>query len=79
MILWLYRSASLTPFVLMEHTIVPARAYRLYEKRACNLHSDCTVGKILIVAKINDKCVGRAEWKPVNASQVLVGVSGECF
>ena len=23
-----------------------ARAYRLYEKRACNFHSDCTVGKI---------------------------------
>ena len=24
---------------------------KLYEKRACNFHSDCTVSKILIVAK----------------------------
>ena len=52
---------------------------RVYKKRACNFHSDCTVGKILIVvAKNNDKCVGGAKWKlfssPVNATLVLVGV-----
>ena len=28
-------------------------------------HATCTVGKILIVAKNNNKCVGRAEWKPL--------------
>ena len=53
------------------------------EKRACNFHSDCTVGKIFIVAKNSDKCVGVAKWKqfssPVNATLVLVGVLGECF
>ena len=38
--------------------LLSARAYILYEKRACNFHSDCTVGKILIVAKNSDKCVG---------------------
>ena len=42
-----------------------------------NCHSDCTVGKNLIVAKNSDKCVGGAKWKPfslpVNATPVLVG------
>ena len=59
------------------------RAYRLYEKmRACNFHSDCTVCKILIVAKNSDKCVGGAKWKPfslpVITALVLVGGLGEC-
>ena len=67
-----------TLFVFLLHSwsvrSVPPRAYRLYEKRACNFHSDCTVGKILIVAKNSDKCVGGAKWKPfsspVNATLV---------
>ena len=37
-----------------------------YEKRACNFHSDCTVGKILIVA------IGQ------NGS-LSMPVLGECF
>ena len=40
------------------HSWVAPRAYRLYEKRTCNFHSDCTAGKILIVA---NKCVGVAK------------------
>lgn len=48
-----------------------SRAYRLYEKRACNFRSDCTF-------KNSDKCVGGVKWKshssPVNATPVLVGV-----
>ena len=61
--------------------VIP-RAYRLYEKMASNFHSDCTVGKILIVAKNSNKCVGGAKWKPsspVSATLVLVGGLGECF
>ena len=54
-----------------------------YEKRACNLNSDCTVGKILIFAKNSNKCIGGAKWKlfssPVIATLVLVGALGECF
>ena len=46
------------------HNNTISRAYRLYEKRARNSHSDCTVGKILIVAKVETKCVGGAKWKP---------------
>ena len=53
-----------------------SRAYRLYEKRACNFHSDRIVGK-------NFNCatnVGGAKWKPfsspVNATLVLLGVLG---
>ena len=60
-----------TPFGSKFHRL-EVRAYRR-----------CTVGKILIVAKISDKCVGRAKWKPfsspVNATLVVVGVLGECF
>ena len=41
-----------------------ARAYRLYEKRACNFHGTCTVGKILIVAKNSNQGMGGAKWKP---------------
>ena len=52
-------------------------AYRVYEKRARNFHSDCRVGIILTVAKNSDKCVGGA--KTVNVILVLVGVLGECF
>ena len=68
--------AILTAFCSIA-ALVQLRDYRLYEKVACNFHSDCTVGKILIVAKNSDK------WKPfsspVNATLVLVGVLGECF
>ena len=44
----------------------------LIEKRACNFHSDCTVGKILIVVKSSDKCMGGAKC----AAPVLVGGLG---
>ena len=53
------------------------RAHRLYEKRACNFHSDCTVGKFLIV--VTNVWAGPNESSPVNATLVLVGVLGKCF
>ena len=52
---------------------------KLIDSRICNFRSDCRVGKILIVAKNGDKCVGGVKWKPVNATLVLVGLLGECF
>ena len=42
------------------------RAYRLHEKRACNFHRDCTVGKTSIVAKNSDKIMcGRGQMEAV--------------
>ena len=40
---------------------------KVYEKRACNFHRDCTVSKILIVAKMCGRGQMEADSSPVNA------------
>ena len=48
------------------------------EKRACNFHSDCTVGKILIEIATN-VWAGPNGSSPVNATLVLVEGLGESY
>ena len=58
------------PFIAQGDCVLcplTVRDQGLNETRACNFHSDCTVSKILIVAKNSDKCVGGAKRKPFSS------------